>query len=294
MVRITLIGAGAIGCSAGAALKEIYRNDLLVFAHQTFDCFVVKTKGFEDCIYPVSVITSDFNYSPVDWVFLCVKAHQTPSTANLLRSIVGPHTKVAVFQNGVEHREHVTQFLPNGTVVVPVIVELPAERLAPGVVALKKPGHFFVANDPVGCEFTTLFASKFVKAETTDDFKTCAWRKLCLNAANGAILALTGQKMGVMRKPGVIDVARMLIKECIAVGRAEGAQLDDTLLDQLTERFLNHEDSGNSMYYDLIAGRELEWDARNGVIVRLGIKHGIETPINAAFVPLLRALGPKK
>jgi 2-dehydropantoate 2-reductase len=34
------------------------------------------------------------------------------------------------------------------------------------------------------------------------------------------------------------------------------------------------------MLADRLAGRPMEIDARNGVIVRLGEKHGIATPLN--------------
>jgi 2-dehydropantoate 2-reductase len=43
------------------------------------------------------------------------------------------------------------------------------------------------------------------------------------------------------------------------------------------------------MYADRIAGRSMEIDARNGVIVRLGRKHGIPTPLNILLVGLLEA-----
>lgn len=36
-------------------------------------------------------------------------------------------------------------------------------------------------------------------------------------------------------------------------------------------------------------GRPLEWDARNGVVQRLGAKHGIPTPVSDVVVPLLAA-----
>ena len=38
---------------------------------------------------------------------------------------------------------------------------------------------------------------------------------------------------------------------------------------------------------------ELEWDARNGVIVRLGQAHGIDTPVNALCSTLLSAVAWK-
>jgi 2-dehydropantoate 2-reductase len=48
-------------------------------------------------------------------------------------------------------------------------------------------------------------------------------------------------------------------------------------------------DAGTSMLVDREAGRALEWDARNGVVARLGAQHGIPTPISDVLVPLLAA-----
>jgi 2-dehydropantoate 2-reductase len=53
-------------------------------------------------------------------------------------------------------------------------------------------------------------------------------------------------------------------------------------------------DSINSLHADRMAGRPMEIDARNGVIVRLGKKHGIPTPCNEMAVALLGAMAQKK
>ena len=83
---------------------------------------------------------------------------------------------------------------------------------------------------------------------------------------------------------------RDIVRECIAVGRAEGAQLDDSLADLVIAGYQRSPpDSVNSLHADRIAGRPMETDARNGVIVRLGSKHGIPTPLNAVIVALLEA-----
>ena len=41
--------------------------------------------------------------------------------------------------------------------------------------------------------------------------------------------------------------------------------------------------------FDAESGRELEWDARNGVVRRLAVRHGIPTPVSDVVVPLLAA-----
>ncbi len=292
MSQILVIGPGAIGCAVGAALIEV-GHDVIFCGRQPFARVCVQKAGEVAKTFPARGITSEKDIAPADWVLLCVKAHQVPSAAAWLRAAIGPQTKLAVLQNGVEHRERVEQFVPEDTAIVPVVVELPVKRTAPGEVVWHRIALLTVDGDPAGKEFCELFTSSFVMASATDDLVTIAWKKLCLNAPGGAILALTGQPMRVFRNPGIPDVARAILRECVAVGRAEGAKLDDALIDRQMEAFMRQgPDEGNSMYADRMAGRELEWDARNAVIVRKGAFHGISTPVSAALVPLLAALSP--
>lgn len=87
-------------------------------------------------------------------------------------------------------------------------------------------------------------------------------------------------------------MVRGLVTECVLVGRAEGADLDDAIIAAVIDGARQAPDgAGNSMYADRLAGRPMELDARNGVIVRLGQKHDIATPTNALFVALLSAVG---
>jgi 2-dehydropantoate 2-reductase len=290
MSRITLIGPGAIGCAIGAALMEA-GHELTFCARHSFSRLSVR-KGDEPAkVFPAKVVTSPDGMPAADWVFLCVKTYQVPSAAAWLRNGVGPGVKLAVLQNGVEQRENAKPFVPAGTVIVPVVVDLPASRKAPGEAVWNRVASAVVPDDAAGRAFCSLFAGSFVTAETSDEFVTRAWLKLCNNAPSGAILALTGQRMAVMRREGVAGVARAILKECVAVGRAEGAKIGDELIERQIAAFLGAGGGeGNSMYEDRMAGREMEWNARNAVIVRKAAKHGIAVPVSAALAPLLAAM----
>ena len=49
-------------------------------------------------------------------------------------------------------------------------------------------------------------------------------------------------------------------------------------------------DQGTSMLFDRLAGRRLEWEARNGVITRLGAHHAIPTSVSDRVTAQLAAL----
>jgi 2-dehydropantoate 2-reductase len=107
----------------------------------------------------------------------------------------------------------------------------------------------------------------------------------------GVLPTLTLKPAGVVRGEKMGEVARQLLRECVAVGRAEGAKLKDELVETVLEKCRSMPvDAVNSMHADRMAGRPMEIDARNGAIVRLGRKHGIATPCNGMAVALLEAM----
>ena len=293
MTRIALIGPGAIGGTVAAALVRA-GHDVQICAHQAFSTLAVaRPDGEPVADVAVSVVTEPRDAKPADWVFICVKSHQTPSAAPWLAQTVRAGTKVAVLQNGVEHRDRVAPFVAEDIEILPVVVQLPAQRTAPGKITTYGGAVLIVADNAAGKVFAELLAGTFVKVQLTDDFMTRQWEKLCLNASSGSITSLTMNPDAIATVPGLAELARTIIAECIAVGRAEGARLDDSYADALVSGHMSRPGNrGNSMYYDRLEGRMLEYDARNAVVVRLGARHGIPTPVSAALVPLLRALCP--
>jgi 2-dehydropantoate 2-reductase len=79
------------------------------------------------------------------------------------------------------------------------------------------------------------------------------------------------------------------MQEVEAVARANGANLPKGSADQSMDVFSGMGPSvRGSMYYDLAAGRRLELEVLNGAVVRLGVEHGIPTPINFSIYAALK------
>jgi 2-dehydropantoate 2-reductase len=233
---------------------------------------------------------------PVDWVMVATKAYDVRVAARWLEWLREKNTPVAVLQNGVEHCERFAPYVPENR-IVPVIVDCPTERrpAVDGVdhIAQRGPMSLRVSSGPLGKSFVELFAETLADAEVVDDWTTVAWKKLCHNAA-GVLPALLLQPAGVMRDDDIGEVAIDLVRECVAVGRAEGAKLEDDFPEQVLAASRRAAvDSVNSLLADRIAGRPMEIDARNGAIVRLGKKHKIPTPVNNMAATLLKALAAK-
>ncbi|MBB4840042.1 2-dehydropantoate 2-reductase [Sphingomonas kyeonggiensis] len=284
MVRIAVIGAGAIGGTLAAWLAQ--SHDVTVCARSPLADLEVETP--EGVIQAAPrILTDPAEATAVDWVLCTTKTYDCPAAAAWLPGLMGPTTRLAVIQNGVEQRERFPQVPAQRT--VPVIIDLPAERTAPGRIIQRREGTIHVPEGEAGEALVALFTDTPIDAQTTPDFLTAAWRKLAINCS-GIVSALTHRPAEVANDEGAAEVMRALVRECIAVGRAEGADLPDKLADQVVKwTTLAHPQSVNSLHADFEAGRQTEVDARNQVIVRLGAKHGIDTPMNRALASILIA-----
>jgi 2-dehydropantoate 2-reductase len=286
---IAVVGVGAVGGTVAARLCAAGRDDVVLCVRTPFDALVVEGPAGLLRATPRLVTTPDVVH-PVPWVLLATKAHQTAGAAHWLRALATSQTTVAILQNGVEHAERVAPYA-NGATLLPVVVECPADRVAPGRMVQRAPAALLVPATGPGQHFAQLFAGTDIRVTVTPDFVTAAWRKLCLNVAGGAITALTDRPLGVMRRADVAQVARDLMAECLAVGRAEGAMLNAGLIEEIvTAMVTGPAEAGTSMLTDRRAGRLLEADARNGAVARIGARHGIATPLNRAVTALLEAI----
>lgn len=285
MSAIAVVGTGAVGASIAAWLIAAPGHDVTLCARTPFATLRVETPNGVLESTP-RLLTDPATAQPVDWVLVVTKTYDAPGAQLWLDRLVGPDTHVAILQNGVEHRTRFPRLDPAR--IVPVIVDIPAERRAPGQVVQRRNGSLTVPDDAAGRAFAALFAHSPIETILTDDWLTAAWRKLAVNCA-GAVNALTLQPAGIARDDEAADLMRALIRECIAVGRAEGATLPDDLPDQVVAGYRSGPaDSINSIHADRLAGRPTEADARNGVIARLGAQHGIDAPLNRMADVMLR------
>jgi 2-dehydropantoate 2-reductase len=291
MAKIAIVGVGAIGSVVAALLEQSGQHEVVLCVRRPLARLTVETPDGPVRVR-ADVLTDPAAAPAVDWVMVATKAYDVPVAAKWLEKLRGRGAPVAVLQNGVEHRERFAPFMPV-EFILPVVVDCPAERPEPGRVLQRGVMHLKAPEGELGRAFVDLFAGTKADAAVVPDFTTAAWTKLCFNSA-GVLSALLLQPAGVMRGEAVGDVARQIVRECIAVGRAEGARLEDSLADTVVQRYrASPPDSLNSIHADRLAGRPMELDARNGVIVRLGKKHGIPTPANAMAAALLEAMVKK-
>lgn len=287
MIRIAIVGPGAVGGTMAAWLGTRRDLDLTACARTALSSIEVVAPERTLTVAP-RVLTNPHDATPVDWVFVATKTYDAAATALWFPTLGGARTRFAILQNGVEHVGRFSPYAPAER-ILPVMVDCPAERTGPGRIRQRGAATLVVPHGEAGLAFADLFAGTEVDVRTTADWTTAAWRKLAVNAAGG-VSAVTLRPAGVVTVPEVADVMRGIVREVVAVGRAQGASLGDEVVEAVIDGYRGAPpDSVNSLHADRLAGRPMESDARNGVVVRLGRQFGIPTPYNESVLAYLRA-----
>lgn len=290
MTTIALIGPGAIGGTVAAWLAQDPSFDVTVCARTPFADLQVETPQGLITANP-KIITNPADATPVDWVLIATKTYDADATKPWLDHLLADHTRVAIIQNGVEHERLFAHLVPPAR-IIPVIINLPAARSAPGRIVQHRHGIISVPAGQSGEDFVALFTKTEIEASAHADFVSEAWLKLTGNSI-AIVPSLTLRATGPVWNPDLEAIVRGVVEECAAVGRAEGATIPQSFVENTieTSRKMAEGSSGGSLHADRLAGHPMEIDARNGVIVRLGQKHGIPTPMNKVLVTLLAASG---
>jgi 2-dehydropantoate 2-reductase len=288
---IAVIGLGSIGGVMAGCLRAADRHDVIACARSPLQRIVLdRAEGGVE--RPIRTLTDPAAAAPVDWVLLCTKAQQTPSSAPWLARLCTGQTRIAVMQNGIGHAARVAPFA-GGVTIVPILVYYNGERIAPGHVRLRcvSDHDLAVHDDADGRAFAELLEGTSLRVMLSAEFDTLAWRKLLINVVANPITALTLQRQAVLRRDDVRALGLDILGEAIEVARADGAHLADDEAARIMATLLTYPaEAGTSMYFDRLAGRSFEADALTGAVVAAGERHGIATPLNRALLTLLRAI----
>jgi 2-dehydropantoate 2-reductase len=286
--RIALIGPGAIGATVAAYLHAA-GHGVLLCGHTPRESIEVRPDDHDPIVLPGPVHTDPADVDgPIDVVFLAVKDTQNKQAGAWLARLCDERTVVCALQNGVEQVDRVGRFCPSST-VVPAAVWISSEPQPDGWVRVRTAPRLVLPDSESAATLAELLRGAAVTVELDPDFLTAAWRKLLVNSVVG-FMVLTGRRAGMFRRDDVAALTRAYLAECLAVARADGANLGDGVIDEIIDLLAQAApDITTSMLTDREANRPLEWDIRNGVILRKAAAHGLATPISDVIVPLLAA-----
>jgi 2-dehydropantoate 2-reductase len=254
----------------------------------------VKTAHVGEFTVPVTATDDPNQIGPVDLVLFCVKTYDTDTVAELIRPLIGRETVILPLQNGVESPERIgrvvgEEHVIGGTTYISSKIE------APGVIKeiwdhKAYLGELNGERSPRTEQLLKTFKRAEVAVEIPPDIRVTMWSKLLGVSAFTAVCCVTRlPAAAILSCPETLTLFWGAMEEGLAVARASGVAMPANFLDQSRGIVAGINPMLRpSMYYDLQAGKPLELEAMIGVIVHLGEKHGVSTPLTFAMYAALK------
>jgi 2-dehydropantoate 2-reductase len=312
MVRIAVIGAGAIGSTIGALLSRAGQDVTLMGRPKQVAAIRKHGLQLDGALgrFIVQVPAAEqLDFRP-DLALLAVKTQDVKSAVQASLPLL-TDVPLVTLQNGLRSDDLVAGVLPPHQ-IVSAVVSIIATYLTPGSVTVISPGslvigHPFAAPEPL-LPMVAEILNHAIPTQISANIRGAHWLKLLVNVNNAlpAITNFTVQE--VYADPYLSQLVIRLLREGLAVVQRAGIKLESLpdvsvalirLLGRLPVKFAARLASTKvrrtvstlpvfgSTLQSLRRHRSTEIDYLNGEIVRLGTEVGVPTPLNAMVVKMV-------
>lgn len=312
--RILIVGAGAVGCSAGAWLTQAGLSVTYLTrgphgAALAHSGITIHTRERPDDIVHVPAAIAGWHNAPdVDLVVLAIKTYSLEDAASAVRDRYGDGALIIALQNGIANQQILPRYFSR---VVYGVVGYNAWIDAPGVIGCQRRGPLVLGVlDPALADEARRIASVFntaLSTSYTDRLEDAAHCKLVINLANSLTtlidfpaqepddFAIFQKLLSRMTYEGIGIVQAAGYRECRVAGLPPWALIRAGALlpGWLTRRAFRanvRKMVRNSLAQDVAHEQRdtTELDDINGYLIQLADQHGIEAPINRAIYALCK------
>ena len=292
-MKIAVMGAGAVGCYYGGMLARAGNAVVLIGRPQHVeavrrDGLLMETQSFKEHV-PIQASSDVGAIRGAKLVLCCVKSSDTEAAALAMAGHLDPDALILSLQNGVDNALRLQALLRQE--VAPVVVYVATEMAGPGHVKHHGRGELVIGPSASSRGLVELFAGAAVPVQVSDQVAGALWAKLILNCAYNALSAITQLPYGRLAQgEGVEEVMRDLVRECLAVARAEDVTVPGDVWQAVQDIARTMPAQFSSTAQDLARHKPSEIDHLNGHVLRRGEALGIATPVNRVLHTLVKLL----
>ena len=320
-MRVTVIGAGAIGGTVGVQLHRAGHEAVLVdrdAAHvEAINRAGYRISGLIDARERLPAITPDAvpdlvrSSGPLGMVVLAVKAMDTESAVAQIRPYLAPDGFIVSYQNGLNEATIARMVGTERT--IGAFVHFGADLVEPGHVVLANRPKTYISEidgrDSPRVHAVADVLSAVTDVEITTNLNGYLWGKLGYAALAFVVSSVDAPIDEVVMVPDARLAIRGAVAEVIDVARAQGIQLEDihgfdpTRFDRRNPRLVAETDAlfdrwaqdGRTVikrhmgiHRDIkVRKRRTEVDFQVGPVVELGQALDVPTPVSARLIELI-------
>jgi 2-dehydropantoate 2-reductase len=302
-MRITIIGAGAMGCLfAGMLCESGHTVSLLARKPEQVELInnrgVVIVSATDRRTIRVRATTDPAEIKETDIAMLFVKNSQTRSAADTASRILGNTGYILTLQNGMGNSRLIAEFIDERRIITGTTAH-GAMLLALSVIQHSGTGITLMGHlngdlkaISMATKVAALFSGSAIPARSVNNIKPPLWNKLFVNVGINAITALTGIRNGQLSDS--IHSRRLVAAAvCEAVDVAHGLNINieeqkDMIVESVFAVVRATANNRSSMGQDIDRHNLTEIDAINGYIVRKAKEINLLAPVNQTLVSLIK------
>ncbi len=298
-MNVLVLGAGAIGSLYAAKLADTHQVTVVARPDHVdaINRAGLRLVGRESSTHRVAAVTEIDRVAPGTLVLLTTKVHDTRQMSHAIRGKVGRDTIILCIQNGLGGEQIVKDVLradPGAgddemALVLRAVTHFGAIFKEPGVIDFAVTGDTLIESGPRSQWVADLLTRSGLDGHVSNNIKVDVWRKLIFNCVINPITSLIGSDVGAIADTRLDPIKRRVVDECLAVAARDGVTFDVDFIEALTTVFGPSHNIA-SMRQDLIRGRATEIDFMNGAVVELGRRYGVDCPVNASLVALIKVM----
>jgi len=320
-VRVTVVGAGAIGGTVGALLHRAGHDVVLVDRDEAHVAAIgrdgLRLSGVVEAVERVPAIGPDAlpglvrERGPLELVVLAVKAMDTEAATEGIAPRLAADGVVVSYQNGLNEERIARIVGPERT--VGAFIHFGADLVAPGHVVLANRvttylGELDGRERPRLREIAAVLSAA-TPVTITDNLAGFLWGKLCYASLAYAVSTVDAPVDEVLMVPAARDAIRGLVAEVVDVARAQGIRLEnihgfeprsfdlhnpqrmaetEALYDRWVEEGKTAIKRHMGIHRDIkVRKRRTEVDYHLGPVVEHGRALDVPTPLTALLVELV-------
>jgi 2-dehydropantoate 2-reductase len=321
-MRVTIVGAGAIGGTTGVQLHRAGHDVTLVdrdAAHvAAINLNGYRISGYVELSEQVPAITTDQlathvgQHGPLGMVVLAVKAMDTDAAAAMIAPFLADDGFIVSYQNGLNEERIAPIVGPERT--IGAFIHFGGDLIEPGHVVLANRVTTYLSEldgrrTPRIEEIAQVLAA-VTPVEITNNLNGYLWGKLCYAALGFAVSVVDAPVDEILEaNPGVRPAIRGVVAEVIDVAHAQGLRLenihgfDPNLFDRenpdrlaQTDRFFDEWSARGKhsikrhmgIHRDIkVRKRRTEVDFQVGPVIERGRDLGVATPLLERLVSIV-------
>ena len=290
-MRITVLGAGAIGSLYAAKLSKL--NDVTLIARKKHANKIkkngLKITGLENIVYRLKAATKINNIEGNELILLTTKVYDSKNAINGIKNLIKNDTIILCLQNGLYSESIVKKIIKNKCLVLRAITNFGAAFLKPGVVKYNSHSYTAIEKSRKSKAIAENFRNCGLNGYVPESIKDEMWKKLILNCVLNPVTSILRVENKGIADERLDPLKRLIVDECLKVAKKDASIFKIDFVRNINEAIKNSRNI-SSMQQDLIKGNTTEIDYLNGAVAMLGKAYGIECPVNEALTSIIREM----